>query len=125
MSFQFLVCQLTCEFFFHKSQYVSISRMCVSIDVHFFFASFCVSKEKNLQKLCQTYTLGASNPPQKNQCSFKKQYNQLPKVLLFETKLTSTVWWEAYGPLGTRTKLSRRPNLMSIQTPRECTLQVL
>jgi hypothetical protein len=29
---------------------VSISRMCVSIDVHFFCASFCVSKEKNFVK---------------------------------------------------------------------------
>ena len=44
-------------FFLRKSQYVSTSKMCVSIDVHLFCASFCVSKVKNSQKLCQTYTL--------------------------------------------------------------------
>ena len=37
---------------------MSISKLCLSIDVHFFLcASFCVSNVKNLWKLCQKYTL--------------------------------------------------------------------
>jgi hypothetical protein len=59
MSFQFLVCQLTCDFFLHKSQYVSISRMCVSIDVHFFLCKFLrVKREKLAKTLSNIYTAG-------------------------------------------------------------------
>jgi hypothetical protein len=50
MSFQFLVCQLTYDFFLHKSQYMSISRMCVSIDVHFFLCKFLRVKREKLAK---------------------------------------------------------------------------
>ena len=58
MSFQFLACPFTCVFFLHKSQYVSTSKLCVSIEVHFIFGpSFCVSKVEYLQKLCRTHTL--------------------------------------------------------------------
>ena len=60
VSFQILVCPLTWVFYFHKSQFMSTSKLCVPIDVYFFF--FCVSKVKNLQKLCQTHTLDATVP---------------------------------------------------------------
>ena len=53
MSFQFLVCQLTCVFFFLFTSHCTCqhSKLCVLVDVHFSLgASFCVSKVKNLQK---------------------------------------------------------------------------
>ena len=51
-----------CGFFLHKSQYMSTSRLCVSIDVHFYLCEFCVSKVPNLQKLCQTQSLKLHKP---------------------------------------------------------------
>ena len=57
MLFQFLVCQLTCAFFLHKSQYVSTSKMCVSIDVHLFFVQVLrVKTEKLAKTLSNIYT---------------------------------------------------------------------
>ena len=45
-------------FSFHKSHCMSESKSCVSSDVRFvFFASFCMSDVKDLQKLCKKYTL--------------------------------------------------------------------
>ena len=38
-------------------QYIGNSRLCVSSNVQFLFASFCMSNVKNLQKVCQKYTL--------------------------------------------------------------------
>ena len=37
VSFQFPMCRLTRGFFHHKSHYMSNSKLCVSIDVHFYF----------------------------------------------------------------------------------------
>ena len=54
--FQFLTCQLTCGFSFTSHTTCQILN-CVSIDMHFLYAIFCVSNVKNLQKLCQKYTL--------------------------------------------------------------------
>ena len=50
MSFQFLVCQLTCGFFLHKSRYVSISRLCMSIDVHFVFVQVFACQKRETCK---------------------------------------------------------------------------
>ena len=48
-------------FFLHKSHLMSISRLCVSIDVHFFVgASFCASNVKTLSK---THTAKAPLDP--------------------------------------------------------------
>jgi hypothetical protein len=56
--FRFLKCQLMCGFFFDKSHYMSKYKLCVSIDMHFIFVQvFACQTQKNLQKLCQTYTL--------------------------------------------------------------------
>ena len=50
MSFQFLACQFTCVFLLHKSQYVSNSKVCMSIDLHFFFRwEFLHVKSEKLQ----------------------------------------------------------------------------
>jgi hypothetical protein len=50
-------------FFLHKSHYMSKSKLCVSIDMHFYScASICMSNIKNLQKLCQKYTLHGNKP---------------------------------------------------------------
>ena len=60
VSFQFLKCQWMCDIFLHKSHYMSNSKVCVLINVHFYLcANFCMSKVKNCKKkkLCQKYTL--------------------------------------------------------------------
>jgi hypothetical protein len=49
-----------CGCFLHKSHSMAKSNLCVSIDMQFIFcASFCMSNVRNLQKLCQKYTLMA------------------------------------------------------------------
>ena len=54
------ICKVSIDvwFFFFTSQTTcqSINYAC-QIDVHFIFVSFCVSNIKNLQRLCQKYTL--------------------------------------------------------------------
>jgi hypothetical protein len=52
-------------FFSHKSQYISKSKLCVSIDVQFFLcASFCMSNVKKLAKnLSQIHTAVGDRRP--------------------------------------------------------------
>ena len=90
-SLWFLKCQLTCHFFLHVSQHLSNLKVCLSIDMLFFFwTSFRVSNTKNLQKLCQNYTL-LPTPPNEHQPlfsrslvafikSFKKSKNEINKI---------------------------------------------
>lgn len=63
MSFEFLAYQLKCAFILHKSQYVSTSISCLTIDVFFLCVRFCGSKVKNLQRPCQTYILVGMTTP--------------------------------------------------------------
>jgi hypothetical protein len=43
---------LTCDFFLHKSQYVSTSKLCMSIDFAFFFVRvFAYQKWKSYKNL--------------------------------------------------------------------------
>ena len=55
MSFQFVKCQLTCDFFLHKSLYMSKFGQ-DNWHPLISYTSFWVSNVKNLQKLCQKYT---------------------------------------------------------------------
>ena len=52
MSFQFLACLLTHVFFLHKSKYVSISKLCVSIDVHSYLVQIFACQKK---KTCKNF----------------------------------------------------------------------
>lgn len=56
MSIQFLAFQLTCIFCLYKSQYVSTSKLCMSIDVQFSLCEFLHVKSKNLAKLCHKFS---------------------------------------------------------------------
>ena len=47
-----------CGFFLHKSHYVSNSKSCVSIDLHYIFVQVVACQMlKTCKKLCQKYTL--------------------------------------------------------------------
>ena len=52
-------CQLTCGFVLDKSHYMSKSRLCMSIDVHFVLCKFlCVKCQKLAKTLSNMYTGG-------------------------------------------------------------------
>lgn len=55
MSIHFLTCQLTCGFVLNKSQFVSISRLGVSIDMHFSMCEFLHVKIGKTRKICFKY----------------------------------------------------------------------
>ena len=63
--FKFLRChQLMYGIFLDKSHYMSnLQIVCVNWCAFYFCASFCVSNVKNLQKLCQPYTLREGQHP--------------------------------------------------------------
>ena len=44
-------------FFLHKSHYVSNSKLCMSIELPFFEATFACLVSKKIQNLCQKYTM--------------------------------------------------------------------
>ena len=45
-------CQLACGFFFHKSHYMSHSKLCMSIDVHFIFVQVSACQ---MSKACKNF----------------------------------------------------------------------
>ena len=95
MSFQFLVCQLTCDFFLHKSQYVSTFKICVSIDVHLFFVQvFACQKRKTCKNFVKhmhcLYSGGISDSRERGEQTFGN-YSHLDSVRAYLATMYS-VW---------------------------------
>jgi hypothetical protein len=60
--FKFLKCQLTCGFILDKSHYMSKSKLCVSIDVHFIFVQvFACQNAKTCNFFLVKHTLSPTS----------------------------------------------------------------